>query len=303
MAGKGASAESEMSLVKAAIQLPPAEAARALADHLQSRHGAVVEAAAKALGKLGRPEAGAALIDAYRRGEQDAPRIDRYGHVRTAIVAALGTLGSRGASDVVRRALHTELAGGDGGVELRSAAALALARVDPANAIHDLALVLFESDPSIPGAPSAWSFAKAPTRIAAAHALAALGDPAAAALLGVKLRYGGSEVAEVLSACIQAITLLQPPNLAQLLRPYLTGHDPFLAATAGTSLARELGAEALDLLRECAGDMPLEARLPVVLAITAIRSERTPEVLGEFVNDRDPQVRRAAEDGIALYRP
>ena len=80
-------------------------------------------------------------------------------------------------------------------------------------------------------------FSKARTRMAAAKSIANLGYVSGAALLGVKLRFREHEVSEVLGDCLEAFISLDPPNVLEIVMPFLVGHDGFLAGMAATSLA------------------------------------------------------------------
>lgn len=293
--------------VREAEHLPPQQAVERLCALVESRHAEVIQAAAKLLGEMGRMTAVTPLMDAYWRLDADGARLDKGCHSRGALVVALGTLGAAVSEPVIRRALSTvqiETVGfgrEDTAPALRAAAAFALVQVDPRNAIHDLALLLFDHEPNLAVPFTERMFAKARTRIAAAQALAALGEPAGAALLAVKLQSRGEEVAEVLVECLESLAALNPPNRQALILPYLQSEDPYLAGSAATSLARHLGEDALDLLLEHAPHVPRDAMLPLVLAITGIRSGRTGAALTTFFNDSDPRVRKAAVEGAILY--
>jgi HEAT repeat protein len=146
-------------------------------------------------------------------------------------VIALGKIGIASAEPVIRRAINTvqiEAVGGgreDTAITLRAVAAGALARVDPENAIHDLALMLFDTEPNLEVAYTERVFSKARTR-----------------------------------------------------------------------------EDALDVLADSFEEIPREARVPTILAITGIRSSRTGQTLLRFFDDRDPAVRLAAVQGAVLYR-
>ncbi len=294
--------------IRQARRQDPDSVLETLIPFLKHRSPVVVQAAAEGLGELERAEAFAPLMEAYERADSGGAATDKGCHTRVAIVKALGQIGIASAEPVVRRAVYTvqiESVGNgreDTAMTLRGAAAFALARVDPENAIHDLALMLFDVEPNL-GVPfTERLFNKAFTRSAAAKAIAFLGYATGAALLGVKLRFREGEVSEVLGDCLEAFISMDPPNVVEIARPYLEGNDAFLAGIAATSLARFRGVDALDLLADSFEQIPMEARLPTVLAITGIRSDRTGHTLLRFFNDRSPAVRLAAVQGAALYR-
>lgn len=271
---------------------------------LKSRHADEVAAAAMSLAGLESLAHLQPLIEAYDRLNSDGVRLDKTCRGRIEIVNALGKIASPLAEPIIRRAIRTHQSAyrDDTARELRAAAAIALTRVDPSGAIHDLALLLFDEDPGVAFiARSETMYANAVIRMSAARAIGALGQPAGAALLAVKLRYPGGEVPEVLAACLESFASLNPPNVFELIAPYLKGRDPFLAGSAAAALATHCGESALDLLVDSASQMPRECIVPLVMIITGIRSSRTGEALTAFFGDRDPKVRLAAVQGAALY--
>jgi HEAT repeat protein len=271
---------------------------------LASRRADDVAEAAKYLADLESLAHVQPLMEAYDRIDADGIRLDKSCRARVEIVNALGRIASPLAEPTIRRAIRTHQAAyrEDTARELRAAAAIAITKVDPTGAIHDLALLLFDEDPGVAHvALSEHIFANAVVRMNAARALGALGQPAAAALLAVKLKYPGGEVPEVLAACLESFASLNPPNVLEVTAPYLKGRDPFLAGSAAAALATQCGESALDLLIDSAPQMPKECIVPLVLLITGIRSSRTGEALTNFFGDRDPKVRRAAVEGAALY--
>src|SRR5687767_11061522 len=239
--------------VRQARRLGSESTLSALIPFLAHRSPVVVQAAAEGLGELERAEAVGPLIEAYERADSEG---DKGCHTRTAIVRALGQIGIAGAEPVVRRAINTvqiEAVGGgreDTAMTLRGAAAFALARVDPENAIHDLAPMLFDVEPNLAVPFTERLFNKAYTRSAAAKAIANLGYATGAALIGVKLRFRNDEVSEVLGDCLEAFISMDPPNVVEISRPYLEGRDAFLAGIAATSLARYRGVDALEVLAD-----------------------------------------------------
>ncbi len=301
--GRNSNVTEELARVQAAARRPPAEAVELLVPLLRSKQPAVIQEAAAALGATEQRAAIPPLMEAYARADEDGPKRDRGCRIRRAIVEALAKLDARTAVPLVRRAIRTVqvMAGTDTALDLRAAAAAALAQLEPQNAIHDLALLLFDREPNCPVPATEYLYAKAQTRIVAAKAIAYTSEPAGAALLAVKLVFREMELPDVLSACLEGIAALHPPNLKEVVRPYLEGRDPILATTAATSLASSLGEEALPILVESYQRAPREARVPFVLAITSVRSARTGPALLSFLADPSPEVRLAAVEGASLY--
>ena len=112
----------------------------------------MIQAAAEGLGDLERLESVTPLMEAYESVESAG---DKGCHTRITIVRALGQIGAATAEPIIRRALNAiqiETVGSgreDTALDLRAHAAFALTRVDPENAIHDLALMLFDSEPNV----------------------------------------------------------------------------------------------------------------------------------------------------------
>lgn len=292
--------------IRMAKKLPPVEAVGALVEYLKKSGPWVGSQAVKALGKIDHPLVVTSLIESYRWAEEDPHKRDRGCAIRQAIVEALGNMETPLAISTLRRAIRTvqiERLGPqieDSAIGLRATAALALARVD-SNALYDLALLLFDENPDIPVNPVERPFVKAPVRKAAAQALGALGDPGGTVVLAIKLRFPQNEVAEVIAECIESIIALRPPYLLEIVKPYLEGVSAEFSAITALALAENLGVEVLDLLGESFCRVPREARESVIVAISAIRSNKTREVLLEFLEHSDPLVRKAAVKGIISY--
>lgn len=298
--------EAQIAQIRELQRLPPAEAIEALTRFLHDRQPLVVQRAADALGALGHPAAIEPLVAAYERAAAAGIENDPGCRIRQAIVKALGDFGGSGAVPLVRKALHTvqiEIGFGpeDTALGLRATAALALARLVPADALYDLALLLFDEEPNVAVSAPERPYAKAPARKAAARGIGSLGQPEGVIVLAIKLRYPRGEVPEVLAECLDAMAALRPPQLLDLVQPYLVGPDPFLATTAATALAQHLGREALPILVGSFERVPAEARVALVMAVSSVRSEETGPVLLQFTGDPDPAVRLAAVEGAALY--
>src|SRR5438105_1262437 len=142
-----------------------AEAVEELKPFLRSKHSMVVQEAVSALGDTEQVAAVAPLLECYAWADADGPKRDRGCRIRRAVVEALGKLEARSAVPLVRRALRTIqiVAGTDTALDLRSAGAAALAQLDPHDAVHDLAILLFDREPNFPVPATEIPFAKAQT--------------------------------------------------------------------------------------------------------------------------------------------
>ncbi|HEX6972456.1 MAG TPA: HEAT repeat domain-containing protein [Limnochordia bacterium] len=299
-------ARANIDTIRALAVGPPDEAVARLAPFLRDRSAAVRQQAAAALAGIDHPAVLELLLAAYEWIEAAPVARDPGCRIRQIIVEAAGQAGDVRALSVVRRAAHTvqvEVGFGpeDTAVGLRATAALALAKLDPGGAAYDLGLLLFDEEPNVPTPAAERPFAKAPVRRAAARALGSLASETAEVLLAIKVRRPHGEVEEVLADCIDALAARGSPRLSELVQPYLDGENPFLIAAAATALAAACGAEALSLLAERVDRVLPQARVPLILAISSIRSEQTGRALLPFTEHPDAAVRQAAVEGVAAY--
>jgi len=259
----------------------------------------VVEAAAQ---RAKGPKAEEALVHAYFRLDEGAPSADPGCWARMTILQALGRLEARSADKAALRAVRSvqvEPVGHgltDTATGLRVAAAGLLASLRPAGALLDLAWLLHDFEPNAPCSRAERPFAKLAARTAAARAIGALGDPAGAAVLHVKLAFPGEELAEVLAACMDGLAELREPRAVELLAPWLEHRDPYLAASAGAALATAAGAAAVPLLVAALERVPAEAREPLVYALASIRADAARTALLGLVDHPDARVRQAARE-------
>lgn len=261
----------------------------------------VVEAAAK---RLSDPRAAAALHAAYMRLDAGAPKSDQGCWGRMALLEALARTGEPLAEAAARRAIHTVQVEGlghkiaDSATGLRCAAASVLANLRAAGSLIDLAILLDDFEPDYGCSSQERPFAKLAPRVAAARAIGALGDPAGAAVVAVKLAHPGEELPEVFAECMDALVALREPRAPELLAPWLSHANPYLVSVAATGLARSGGAEAIPALERAAGEVVADARAAVVYALASIRADATRAALHRLVKHEDERVSRAAAEYI-----
>lgn len=269
----------------------------ALLSALRDPHPLVVEAAA---GRIQSPGANRALLEAYLRVDQGAPKADPGCRARLALLSALARLEAPEAEEAAYKAVRTvqvEAVGfgrEDTASTLRGAGAGVLAMLRSPGAAVEIGLLLYDFEPNAACSRRERPYAKAGPRAAAARSLAALGEPSSAALLAVKLKFPGEEVAEVLGECMDALVALQDPHALELLEPYLTHRDPYLAATAGAGIASAGGAAGVPVLEGALGQVAPEAQAPLVYAIASIRAQEAREALERLCDHEIGRIRDAA---------
>lgn len=259
----------------------------------------ICEAAAK---RVEQPRAAGALHRAYLRLHSAGAEGDPGCWARIAIVEALARLGAPEGEEAARLAIRTvqveRVSNGlvDTATGLRVAAASLLANLRAPGALIDLAVLLFDREPNAPCSEAEAPYAKLATRTAAARAIGVLGDLGGGAVLAVKLAFPGEELAEVLAECMDGLVALEEPRAVDLLSPWLTRQDPYLAAVAATGIAKVGRERAVPILLEALPRAPQPAREPLVLAIGSIRSEAARSAIRQLADDPDPAVRQAARD-------
>ncbi|MBP1932743.1 HEAT repeat domain-containing protein [Ammoniphilus resinae] len=251
------------------------------------------------LGKMGGEKILGKIYDCYAWIEEDPIERDPHCEVRGEIISLIAAYRDIQAADWVHRALKTiQLkANNDMSIQLRANAALILSNFRVRGLLTDLSLLLFDFEPNIPVQTShEYRYAKMLTRQAAAKGIGIYGDSSGAAILAVKLTYPNQEVPEVLVECMDALVALDEPRLQEWVTPYLEHGDPYLVASAATTLAAQLKEEALPIL-VAALDHPLpEAQTALVYAISSIRSLQTPIILKQLCTHASKTVRETANE-------
>lgn len=257
----------------------------------------LVEEAAK---RATLPNMAGPLLEAYSRLHAGAPRSDPGCWARMAIMEALSRLEAPEGEDAARLAVRTvqveAVSGGmtDTATGLRVAGAGLLANLRVPGSLLDLAWLLHDTEPNAACSHRERPFAKLATRVAAARAIGALGDPAGAAVLAIKLAFPHDELPDVLAECMDALVALEERRTVELLTPWLEGADAYLAATAATGIAAAGGAAAVPILLGAMERVCREARVPMVFALGSIRADGAKKALQTLGEHPDPNVREAA---------
>lgn len=291
MARRRATLETRLKAIKSTED--PDELVAALGDPAP----AVVEAAAK---RISQPMAAGALARAFFRLDEGAPASDPGCWARMAILEALSRLDALEGEEVALRAIRSvqvEPAGfglSDTATGLRAGAAGVLGNLRPRGALLDLAWLLNDDEPNAPCSHSEAPYAKLATRVAAARAIGALGDPSGAALLAVKLAFPHGELPEVLTECMDGLVALREPRTVELLRPYLAHRDPYLVASAATAIAAVGGSEAVPILVAALDEVMADAWEAMIYAIASIRADAAVDALRALTHHDEERIQKIA---------
>jgi HEAT repeat protein len=236
------------------------------------------------VGELGRESLVPDLLAAFPRFCADLPRSDPGCSAKTAIVEALRRLGHDDAALYRRAARHVQMEpvfGGrvDTAVDLRGAAALALAETGGRDVLVDLACLLADPEP--------------PVRISAARAVAVQGSEAGVPQLRLKALVPDPEP-RVVSECLLALLRLDAAGQRGFVASFLEKPDE-LAEAAAVALGESRSAEAFGVLREW---LPQAARRGLsrvaLVAIAALRRDEAIELLLGMVREAAPPAARDA---------
>lgn len=241
----------------------------ALADP-KARPARVVAQAVRALGQIADPKAEPSLVALARQRELDD-------NVRLEVVAALGLIGGKAATETVVDYVAAPWP------PLRAAAFRALANLDPESFFTVLSGL--DLDPH-------WS-----VRAEQASLFAGL-DPARA-LPAVRLRWA-DEDPRVKAAALRALATVKAPDLAAQVGAALAAENEALRTAAITLVAQEKLPDAAALLRQAYDrgrqDAGFDARAAALEGLAGLGADAARGTLVEALGDRDWAVRvKAAE--------
>jgi hypothetical protein len=264
---------------------PASEASRAeLRRVLASEGSHAVARAAPLVAELQLEPLVPELVAAFPRFLVDLPKSDPGCGAKTAIVEALRRLGQDEAELYRRAARHVQLEpvfGGrvDTAVDLRGAAALALAETGGRDVPGLLAELLADPEP--------------PVRISAARAVAGHGSPAGAPLLRLRALVPDPEP-RVVSECLLALLRLDAKGERAFVETFLDKRDD-LAEAAALALGESRLPEAFAALREW---LPAAARRGLsrtaLLAVASLRRDEAVALLLGIVRDEPEALAREA---------
>jgi hypothetical protein len=264
---------------------PASEASRAELRRVLTSEGAHAAARAAALvAELGLEPLVPELVAAFPRFFADLPKSDPGCGAKTAIVEALRRLGQDQGELYRRAARHVQMEpvfGGrvDTAVDLRGAAALALADTGGRDVLGLLAELLADPEP--------------PVRISAARAVAGHGSGAGTPLLRLRALVPDKEP-RVVSECLLALLRLDARGERAFVETFLEKPDE-LAEAAALALGESRLPEAFTALRAW---LPEAARRGLsrtaLLAVASLRRDEALDWLLAIVRDEPPALAREA---------
>jgi HEAT repeat protein len=269
---------------------PHTEASRQeLRRVLQGEGCHAVARAASLVGELSLEALVPDLVATFPRFFDGLPRTDPGCAAKTAIVEALRRLEQDERALYRRAAAHVQMEpvfGGrvDTAVDLRGAAALALAETAGADVLTDLADLLADPEP--------------PVRISAARAVAVHGRGNGIPLLHLKALAGDSEP-RVVSECLLALLRLDAREEMPFVASFLEKKDDE-AEAAAIALGESRLAEALPVLEAWLG--PARRRglgRAALLAIASLRRDAAVDLLLSLARDEEAPTARDALDALA----
>jgi HEAT repeat protein len=255
----------------------------------QSNHVATL--AAQIIGEVGLSGLAPSLSNAFSRFMIEAEVSDPGCSAKVAIVAALARL-EINAEDVFLRAVrHIQLEASygefiDTAVELRAAAAIALAENQNPAATKEAILLLVDGSHR--------------ARLGAVRALRATSSPAAALILRYKALVGDPE-AEVVEECLRGLLDIEPEALP-FVATFLAHPDESIAIFAALAIGESHLPGAFELLLHGWNDDTSAAlRGSIIVAISMLRSDESRAFLLDTVTTAEPDVARQALMALAVY--
>jgi HEAT repeat protein len=273
---------------------PTADASvRDLKRILAAKEAPAVAKAAAIVGEAGLSALAPDLLSAFDRAMFHPVKSDPGCVAKTAIVTALDRLEHDDPAvfkSAIRHVQMEPVFGGrvDTAVDLRGAAALALARMNDRDALVALGDLLADSE--------------APARISAARALGVLGREEGVPLLRLKALLGDAEP-RVVSECLAASLRIAPVSSLELAGVFLDRGEPVLAEAAALALGESRLAAALPVLREWLGrTVDKDLRRTGFLAVAMLRREEAFEFLVDIVRDGTEAAAREAIAALGTHR-
>jgi hypothetical protein len=282
--------EETLQALRRVRQAPEAEESlRELRAVLGGEGSHAVARAATLVGELGLGTLVPDLIAAFPRFFEDPLRTDPGCAAKVAIVEALRRLEQDERVLYRRAAAHVQMEpvfGGrvDTAVDLRGAAALALAESAGADVLVDLAHLL--ADP------------EAPVRVSTARAVSVHGRDGGIPLLHLKALAGDPEP-RVVSECLLALLRLDPAGALPFVASFFERGDA-AAEAAAIALGESRRAEALPLLRGFLDHASRRGLARVLLlAIATLRRDEAVDLLFSLAKDEPRPLAREALSALA----
>jgi len=283
-----------MALVRQAREDPGSESSRkALRDVLQSREARAIARAAAVAAEQDlqtlRPDLAAALtrlLDAKAKADPGCA-------AKAALAEALDRLGHADPDLFVRAIRHVQwepVWGGrvDTASDLRGAAAMALMRLNPPDALQEVARLLADPEP--------------PARMSAARALAYRGTADGLPLLHLRIHMG-DPVPAVLGACFEAVLRVAPGSSVPFVAGFLDTPAAEVAEEAALALGGSRRVEAFVPLRDwCARTVDPARRASALRALALLRREEALDLLLERVREGSAVAAAEAVEALGILR-
>ncbi|MEW4570287.1 HEAT repeat domain-containing protein [Tautonia sp. JC769] len=238
------------------------------------RSNLVAALAAELAGEHGLVELAGALEAAFERFLVNPLKDDKLCRAKIAIVQALDRLEHPDSTIFARASRYEQFEPVWGGSEdsappLRAAALVALVRIEGVGSLPMLVDALVDPARDV--------------RIAAATALAAIGNEAAGLVLRLKARIG-DEDPDVFSECLSGLLAVDAEEYLPIVVMFLDPSNVIACESAALALGRSRLAEALDPLVECwRGALSTDLRRHVLLAIAILRRPAALDFLAELI--------------------
>lgn len=327
--------EERLVAVERLSSIAGAEATALLAAALRDRSHYIAALAARLLGERGDPGAVPAMVETFRWMAEKGKARDSGCRVRNELALAFGKMEDARASEVLFAGLRTVQVEPDGasladmGAALRGNCAQALGQIRAPGALAELALLLFDT------VPLKDDFEKVAPAKAAAEAIGRLGDAAGIVPLSIAVAHGPdllfpkmivpenrpTAVSEVVTVCMDALVVLEAPQIVTLLAPYLAAPEEqgrrsgeedapsgpeqtaraYLCARAALALSRTRRPGVQPLLERALETAAPEALQAVAVALANLRSSEARQALVQAAGHVRAAVRAAATAGLALF--
>ena len=230
------------------------------------------------------------MILAFSRFAEDGVKTDKGCRAKTSIINALNGFEYLG-DEVFRfsttyRQLEPAYGGTeDTAIELRSMAALAIARINHPEAHYLLGDMLVDPSNQV--------------RIAAVKAIAFLGTSESEVMLRLRTIVGDAD--EVVAECFLGLMKMAPGRSLEFVSRYLRGHGALQMESAAIALGSSHLTEALSVLMQFWEEAHHTTRRSLLLPIALIRSDASFDFLLDVLNNTDRQTAADTLEAMRLY--
>jgi len=230
------------------------------------------------------------MISAFARFVEDGAKVDKACRVKTAVAKCLNQFEYLGDEVFLIGAYHIQMEPSfgppeDTAVELRSICALAIARINHAEAHYILADMLVDKEVGV--------------RIAAVKALAFLGTSESDVMLRLKAIVGDSDA--VLGECLIALMKMSPARSLEFVMRYFEGHGDTAMESAAMAIAGSRLPESLSILKELWEGQSVYNRRALLLPIALVRTDKSFEYLLEILRTEERETAIDAIPHLRLY--